>query len=266
MPDFLRRLLGWLRCPPSYLFLTAGQESIAAQPPERFARAWLGIMVQGLLWGMVLVNVWGLAWMVFGGNPPLIMPAAATLCVFVLWPFRRAVAAFLDLCAADGAASRPVLAAVFVGALGMCFMSLSVGPYKMNEFPPLPLWLEWVRPGATLYRVLLLMPLWGAWSMIITPQFSRAKVATCPAAAAFARGCGAVTAAACLVPPLGGTLFYFHYTGPQSQVVIAAVSPLAAIALGLICCRLAGGLCRRALLAANFLTQVAFLLACLGCR
>jgi hypothetical protein len=247
------------------MFLTAAEEALARQEPSRFVRAWIWIMVQGLLWGMVLVNVWGLAWMVFGGYPPLLMPAAATLSVFVLWPFRQSVTAFLDLCAAGGDPSRPILAAMFVAGMGMSLAWLSPGPWII-EYPILPWWLAWIRPGASLYRVLLLMPLWGVWSMVITPQFCRAGAKADPVTAAFARGCSAVAAAACLVPILAATLFYFHYLDQRLQITISAVAALTAIASGVVCCRLAGGLCRRALLAANFVTQAAFLLACLGCR
>jgi hypothetical protein len=265
MPDFLRLAAAWIRHRPGYMYLTAGQEALERQAPSRFARAWPWIMVQGLLWGMVLTNMWGLAWMIFRGFPPLLMPAAATLSFFVLWPFRRAITALLDLCANGDASSRPVLAAVFVVVLGLCFAWLAPGPWII-EYPVLPWWLEWVRPGSSLYRVLLLMPLWGAWSMVITPQFCRAGEKTDPVTAAIARGCSPVGAAACLVPILGATIFYFHYLGFQLQVVISAVAACTAIASGLLCCRLTGGLTRRALLAANFLTQVAFLLACQACR
>jgi hypothetical protein len=266
MADFLRRAGGWLLDRPGCVLLGAGEERLSRQDPSRFARAWLGIMAQSLVWGLVLTNVWGLAWWIFGGPAPFIMPAAATLSVFVLGPFRRSMVAWLDLCAENGASSRPVLAAMFVVGLGLCFMCLSAGPYKVNEFPSLPWWLSWVRPEGTLHRILLLMPVWGGWSMLITPQFCRAGGRTDPVTASFAKGCGAATAAGCLVVPLAGTLFYFHYVGLAGQVTISAVAALAAIASGLACCRRAGGLCRRSLLGANFLTQVAFLLACLGCR
>ena len=186
------------------------------------------------------------------------------MAVFVLWPFRRACASLADLCAGKDGPSRPVVLSVLVVGLAMCLMSIRP-VYHSREYA-LPEWLQWVLPGEDYYRVLLLMPLWGAWSMLITPQFRRASGATEPYVAAMARGGGAGTAAACLVVPLAGSIFYFHYLGLRGEVVVSAVAALSAIAAGLVCCRAAGGLTRRALLAANLLTQIAFLLAYLANR
>jgi len=112
--------------------------------------------------------------------------------------------------------------------------------------------------------VLLLMPVWGAWSMLIAIQFCRPDGATDSVTRRFARGCGPLAAAACLAPPLAGTIVYFHYLGPAAQAGISAVTVATAIASGPILCRLARGLTRDALLTGNLLTQLAFLMACLG--
>lgn len=240
------------------MFLTAGEESLAAQEPSRFVRAGLGTMGLAMGCGLLLTGAWGLGWTLFHGYAPLTMPAAVTMAVFVLWPFRRACVSLADLCAGKDGSSRPVVLCVLVVGLAMCLMSL--GDFHSGEYA-LPEWLQWVRPGEKYYRVLLLMPLWGAWSMLITPQFCRASAATEPYVAALARGGGAGTAAVCLVPPLAGSIFYFHYLGLWVQVVLSAVAVLGAIAAGLVCCRASGGLTRRALLAGNLLTQILFLLA-----
>ena len=260
----LRHATGWPLRRPGILFLTAGEEDLARQDPARFRHAWIGLTIQSVLWGLVLVNSWGLAWMVFGGFPPYLVPAAATLAIFVLGPCRRAIVAFLDVFAPGSSPSRPVLAAVLVAGLGMCLARLTGPSSGSDDYPRLEWWLNWVRPWA-LYRVLLLMPVWGAWSMLIGPQYCRSRQKADPATAAFAKGCSPVAAAGCLVLPLGGTLFYFHYLGLGSQIVLSATACLTAIAAGIVCCRRAGGLCRRSLLAANLITQVAFLLACLAC-
>ena len=84
-------------------------------------------------------------------------------------------------------------------------------------------------------------------------------------AAAFARGCGPISAAAVMGLLLGLTVTYFNFL-PWEQVGISGAIIVSAIAAGLLCCRLDGGLTRRALLAANILTQIATLLACLAGR
>ena len=259
----LLRAMGWPFRRPGYLLLTAAGEDLARQDPARFARAWAGLAAQSVIWGLVLLNVWWLAWTISGDIAPYMVPAAATLAVFALWPFRRAVVALADVCAPGESASRPVVAAVLVAGMGMCLAKL-FGPSTTADDIPLPWWLAWVRPWA-LYRVLLLMPMWGAWSMLITPQYCRSRRKADPATAAFAKGCSPLAAAGCLLLPLAGTLFYFHYLGTRAQVVISAVAGATAIAAGVACSRRAGGLCRQSLLAANLITQLAFLLACLAC-
>lgn len=267
MPEHsLRRACGWLARRPGYLFLTAREETVARHDPSRFRRAWIGLAVGAVGWGLLLVYVWSLAWWVYGGYAsPLIMPSAAALAYFALWPYREALAALAGLGAGGDGPVRPLLLAVSVVFLGLCFMQFSPGPYII-EYPILPWWMNWVRPGAALNRVLFLMPLWGGWSMLITPQFCRPGADTEPQTAALARGCPPLAAAGCLLPPLAATIFYFQYLGLGAQIVISAAGALGAILTGLACCRRSGGLRRRALLAANVLTQVVFLLACLAFR
>jgi len=267
MPEHsLRRACGWLARRPGYLFLTARDESVARHEASRFSRAWIGLAAGAIVWGLLLVYVWSLGWWVYGGySSPLIMPSAAALAYFALWPYREALAALADLGAGEDKPVRPLLLAVSVAFLGLCFMQFSPGPYII-EYPRLPWWMNWIRPGAALNRVLFLMPVWGGWSMLITPQFCRPSAATEPQTAAFAKGCSPLAAAACLLPPLAATIFYFQYLGLRAQIVISAAGALGAILAGLTCCWRSGGLRRPALLAANVLTQIAFLLACLAFR
>jgi hypothetical protein len=83
--------------------------------------------------------------------------------------------------------------------------------------------------------------------------------------AAFAAGCGPMTAALAMLIPLGGSLFYFSFLGWWQLVIPACTIPLA-IAEGLGLCRLNKGLDRRVLLGANVATQLTFLLAYLAAR
>lgn len=264
MAALLGRLCRWLRRRPSYMLLAADEPGLGAEPPGRFARAWVGLTIQSLAWGMVLCGVWGLGWKTFRDFEPLIMPAVATLVVFMLWPFRRAAECLLEVACPREGRDRSIVAAVIVAAFAMCFMVLKPDFYRNED--QLPYWLDWIRPWAKLYRVLVLMPVWGAWSMLITPQFCRPTAVTEPYVAAMARRCGPLAAAACLAIPLAGSIFYFHYLGLRPQVTIAGAAALSAIAAGLICCRRTGGLTRRSLLAANLLTQLAFVVVYLANR
>jgi len=247
----------WLRRRPSWMLMTADEPRLAQEPPKRFARSWWGLMGLSVLWGVVLVNVWGASWSVFRDYDPLIMPAAATSALFVLWAFRRPLAALAGVLGGRDAASRAVAAAGLVLVVGLCLARLSADTQRFEQ--PVPWWLQWLRPPTKLYRVLLLMPVWGAWSMIVTVQFCRPGERTGPQVAAFARGCGAPAAAVCMALPLVASLLSFRYLGQGSLALVSGAPIAAAIGSGLALCRHVGGLTRRALLAANVTTQIVFL-------
>ncbi len=261
---------GWLARRPGYMLLSAPDERLAAEPPERFRHAWIGLMAVSLLWGLVLLNLWGIAWKVFRDYDPLVMPAMVTAGLFCLWPFRRGIAALADLLAGRDATGRAVTAAALV--LLVAFGLLGLKP-DWDRWEHLPWWLTWLRPvlpllrpQAKLYRVLVLMPLWGGWAMVIAVKFSRPTPRTEPQIAAFARGCGALVAAACMAVLLLVSIAYFCHLGTGSVVILCVVPILAAIAGGVGFCWRAGGPTRRALLSANVATQIAFLVTYLAGR
>ena len=245
------------------IFMQAGDDRLAAEPPERFGRDWLGLVIGSLLWGIVLANVWGISWTVFRDPEyDLIMPAAITLALYCLWPFKRAVVALGRQLGGQSADGRAVAAAVAVAVLAMCFMRLNPD-WSRWEFPRLPWWVEWLRPQAKLYRVLLLMPAWGTWAMLIALKFCRPGQRTEPQLAAMARGCDALAVAGLMALLLGVSIFYFHYLGLGGQVLVPLATIVAAIAGGIGFNRAPGGLTRQGLLAANLATQIAFVMACL---
>lgn len=256
---------GWLIRRPSYMLLTARDERLSRQPPQRFARAWVGVMILSLLWGVMNTLIWGWAWKVFRDYGLLIMPTLATLGFIVLWPGRRGVGALAEVLAGRDTALRSTIAVLVVLTLGFGFLALHLQTdWYGNEYS-LPGSVSWLRPEAKLYRVLALMPLWGGWSMLIVCQFCKPTAASPGAVSAFARGCGAFAAAACLALPLGGSLFYFSFL-PWTQLFISGAAVCAAIVGGLLICGLNGGLNRRNLLATNVLTQIVFVLAYLANR
>lgn len=244
------------------IFMLAGDDRLVAEPPERFGRAWLGLVVGSLLWGIVLANVWGISWTVFRDPDFLIMPAAITLALYCLWPFKRAVVALGRQLGGQSGEGRTVAVAVVVVVLAMSFMRLSPD-WARWELPRLPWWIEWLRPQAKLYRVLLLMPAWGAWAMLITLKFCRPGQRTEPQLAAMARGCDALAVAGLMALLLGVSIFYFHYLGLGGQVLVPLATIVAAIAGGIGFSHPPGGLTRQGLLAANLATQIAFVMACL---
>jgi len=253
----------WLAERPGLALLTADEQRLADLPPRRLRFAWLDLMIFSLAWGVASVGVWGAAWGIFRDYSGLpLMPAVAVVAVIVLLVYRRGVLALAEAIGGGSPTGEAVAAAVTVLTLGMAL--LGIRGWDPDWPVHLPSQWQWLYPMA-LYRPLILAPLWGAWAMMILPQFVRPTERTSPAVAAFARGCGAMTSAVCLAVPLAGTLLYFHYLGwGRFGVPVAAVA--AAIIGGLLLCRRFGGLCRRCLLASNVLTQIVFILAYLAIR
>jgi len=250
---------------PGYLLMSAAHRRIAAEPPQRFEKAWIAVMGLSLLWGLAMVAVWGAAWKIFRDYDLLIMPALAATALFCLVLFRRAVVATAELIGGANHTTRAVVATMAVLIVAMCFIRLKPD-WQRWELSDLPWWIAWLRPAAKLYRVLLMMPLWGGWSMLVTVKFCRPTAATCPQIAAFARGVPAAAVAGCMAALLLVSIAYFHHLGVGSQVCVPGATTLTAIAAGILLCRLTGGPTRRGLLAANVLTQIAFVLAYLAGR
>ena len=262
MFGLLRSTYLWLVNRPSYMLLTAGAERLAAQPPHRFARAWVGLMLLSLGCALALVAAASWSWLLFQDFGRLIMPSLAATAVFVLWPFRRGMVALAETIAGDDSTARALTASVLVLALMMCLLRIS--PVNHHEYS-LRGWLIWLRPENEFFRLLLLMPLWGGWEMLIAVQLGKIGDVTEPAVAAFARGCGPVPMVLSLAAVLAITIQYFNFL-PWAQVSISAAAIVAAAVGGAALCRRSGGLTRRALLAGNVLTQFVFLLAYLVVR
>ncbi len=242
---------------PGYALLTASEERLGGLDPQRFAHAWIGLAGWSLLWGLAAAGLWSGAWWVFEdeyGVP--VLSAGGVLVVGLLWPYRRAGAAVTAVLGGSDAGSRGVSAAVLVAVLALLLLGLKGRDLYLPRVPPA--W-AWAAPAPFL-RVLILAPLWGAWAMMIVPQFCRPGPGTAPAVAAFARGCGPVTAAGAMGAVAAVTTLYMSYL-PWWQLSISGGTIAAALLAGWLLCRRAGGLTRDALLAANLLTQIAFLLA-----
>jgi len=251
----------WLIRRPSYMLLTADDEPFCRQPARRFKYAWVELVLISLAAGLLLVGVYSGAWKLFRDYGVIIMPIAAVVAVFSLWLFRRAMLATAELIGGKNHTARALAACVLVVMLALFLLRL-----RHREVPDglyLPAWAAWIRPYWKHERVLLLMPLWGAWAMIITGQFCKPNERTEPAIAAFVAGCGPLAAAACMGLLMAASIIYFSFLSWwQLSIPLAAV--LAAVVGGLVICRATGGINRRALLCGNLLTQLVFLLAYLA--
>ncbi len=258
----LRLTGGWLARRPGYMLLTAGDEAIAAEPPERFRLAWLEIMAISLGWGACAPELYSWTWGSFASPTGLtFVPVAIVLAVGMGWLYLRSVLALAEVLGGEGP-GRSVAAAVIVAIWTLFLLDLKA--YD-PDFPYyLPHMLQWLRPRM-MFRALLLAPLWGGWAMLITCQFCKPGERTSAPVAAFARGCGPLTATAVLAVLLPVTVLYFNHL-PWTQLGISATAVIVAGAGGAVLCRIRGGLCRRALLAANMLTQMGFMLAYLANR
>lgn len=250
----------WLVRRPSYMLLTADTARLDSEPAHRFVRAWGGLILLAVVSGVALVGVWGLAWRMTTGVGIAPVIAALTL---VLWPFRRGIGAMAELLAPDDPAARAVVASALVAFWPFCFLAIKT--YFYHGELVLPAAIAWIRPDAECYRVLLIMPCWGAWSMLVACQFPRHAERIEPPVAALAGGCGPMATAVSLAIPLTVTLFYFGFLGWWG-VTIPLATALAGTIGPVVLCRIAGGLRRRPLLATNVLTQGVFLLAYLANR
>jgi len=250
----------WLLRRPGYLFLTATDDRVRRVPASRFTHAWFGVMLFSLLWSYIAGGIWAGAWKLFGEPMGRVAPAVAVAGIFVLFPFRRAVSGSTEILFGSDSTARSIAASVFVLALTMGLLSIK-RDFRHDSY--LPDFIVWIRPWEKVYRPIVLMPLWGAWSMLVALQFSHPRSETPPAVAAFARGCSPVWVALIMGLLLSVTITYFSFLG-WALLVIPGVTIVAAIVGGLVFCHLTKGPTRSALLATNLLTQMIFLFGCLS--
>jgi len=251
-------MLSWFLHHPAVQFQFSSEECLSRTPPERFRRLWIELLAAGFLWGLVSVGLWHGGQWLFGQSVRLsFLPNLLVAAGVVLGLYHRATTSLVRVLAgpdfARGVLSACALAMLFVGG----FMAMEPGWYLQEQV--LPNWLAWVRPESKIDRLLLLLPLWGAWSMLILPQFHR-PAADDAVVCAVARGCGPFTAAVIMGALLVATIGYFAYL-PWTQVTIPVVGVIAAVAGGLALARRNGAMDRNVLLATNLLTQLAVLLA-----
>ena len=259
------------------VFLTGSSDRVARRPAEHCARLGWPIMLLGALWGLAMIALWDIAnrltWpMTFNWVAPSALCAAA----MVLGPYRRATLSLVEMLIPrrrQGSPNPDVRRDVWgpLAWVGVPLIALAVGLILNGALRSDPDWptqlprqWAWLWPRA-LYRVLLLAPVWGAWGMLTLGQFCRPSDRTDEPTRRFAESVHPITSAAALAIPLTGSLVYLNFLYP-----VHFVPPLAAIVAalggGALLARRGGALTRPALLAANVLAQLAFLLAYLAVR
>ncbi len=244
--------------------MTADDDKLNAQPAERFKHVWLGLTVFSLAWGFLSIGLWNLAGWLFGWPGGMyFMQALLVVTVMILGPYRRAAESLINVLAGPSQTGRSLFAAVLLVCLVTSLTVLRPDWYRQEQ--SLPAWLLWVRPESKIDRVLLLMPLWGTWAMLILPHLRRPDPQESPAVTALARGCGPMTAAILMGLLIGTDIGYFAYM-PWTQLSISAAGIAIAIGGGLFLAHRAGRMDRNVLLATNLLTQLAVLVAFLANR
>lgn len=267
--------LAYLCGSPRALPVNAGQ----GRPPRLTGQ----FVLVSLAWGLVLVLVWEttyrLAW-------PAMMnwaiPAFVTAGMIVLGTCHLAARSLVRLLGrgllvlvnttlrrraekVNQLASRPLVRGLLLW-LGLFALTAAVALLLNAAFrwwdPDWPTQLAspwaWLWPRA-MHRLLLLMPMWGLWAMLALIQFHRPNAATDAATTQLAETTGPVAMAAVFVLPLAGSFVYLMFLNTPMRFVPPAAGVVTALAGGSLLIRASGGLCRPALLAANLLTQLAFL-------
>ena len=209
----LGRNAGWL-------MLWADDDRLADEPVERFAAAWLSLMLISLACGISSAALYGLAWTIFGDYTGIpLMPVAVVIAMMVAGPYRHAFVA-LGKAACGSAGAAGVSAAVVAYSLSLLGL-VSNQPDWPRDLP----WLwQWIP--RTMFRALVLAPVWGGWAMLVVCLFRRPGAGTTAAVAAFARGCGPLRTALWMGLLLGATLPSFRMFGPWHVSIPAIVSYL----------------------------------------
>jgi hypothetical protein len=247
------------------MLLWSSDRALRAEPVQRFSRGWISLLLVSLCVGVGLCLLHGLAWKLLGETAGiLLLPGLAAGVAMGAVVYRRAIGSLSRLIAGADVAGRSAVAASCVLAFSLGVAVVEPDFYWWGGY--WPTWLGALGPHpAKVYRILPLLPLWGAWSMLATVQFCRPGRGARSAVTEFARGCGPFATAGVMAVLMAGTIQMLSYW-PWWQLAVSAVGVVSGVASGLGCCLATGGLTRRALLAANVLTQLGVLFAYIAVR
>ena len=222
------------------------------------------MMLLAMAWGLALVVIWDRAYHAFHHRLDWVIPSVLCSAAIVLGPFQQSAKSLLE----TFAPRRwwiiwPARAALVVAiAYALNYAVRYWDPDWPTQLSPQWTWL-WPR---ALYRVILLAPLWGVWSMPAIGQFRRPTDGTDAATRHLIVTAGPLTTAMALALPLAGTFIFLMFLPPAMRFIPPAAAIAAGIGGGGVICRIRGAICRDALLATNLLTQLAFIAAYLAVR
>lgn len=260
---FFKRIISAL------LFLTASEQSLQRSDPGRFARLGGAIMLLSIAVGVVLAGMWNLTshvtWVFWSGMLNYWVVSSLVCGSAIVFGFYRQSASVLIESAVGrsrlGLWVGPVLLAAGVAVI-LYYAFRQSNPDWPTQLPRQWGWL-WPRP---LCRVLILSPVWGAWSMIVLVQFHRPDERTDPPTRRFAETVSPFRSAVCLAVPLAGTLIFLNFLHPWRHFIPPASAVATALAAGTLIVRRRGMMSRKTLLATNLLTQLGFLAAYMSVR
>ncbi len=236
------------------LFLTASERRLETSDPRRFTRLVGAMMLMSIAVGVVLAGLWGLTSHLTCVLWPSMLNywvVSSLVCgsAIVFGPYRRSAEAVIE---SVGVRSRPSR------RIGLVLLAAGVAVILHYAFRQFNSGWLWPRP---LCRVLLLSPVWGAWSMVVLVQFHRPDGRTDPPTRCFTETVSPISSAVCLAIPLAGSLIFLNFLYPWRHFIPPASAVATALVAGTLIVRRRGEMSRKTLLATNFLTQLGFLTA-----
>lgn len=260
---FFKRIISAL------LFLTASERRLQGSDPQRFAHLAAPMMLLSIVFGVILAGLWDLTshvtWVVWSGMLNYWVVSSLVCGLAIVFGFyRRSASALIESAAGRSRLGQWIGLVLLSAAVAVIlhYAFRQSNPDWPTQLPRQWGWL-WPRP---LCRVLLLSPVWGAWSMIVLVQFRQPDERTDPPASRFAKTVSPLSSAICLAVPLAGSLIFLNFLYPWRHFIPPASAVATALVAGTLIVRRRGRLSRKTLLATNFMTQLGFLTAYLAVR
>lgn len=249
-------------------FMLCPVEKIKAMPGEKFAKIYFGLIVFSAIISACMIGIFtGLTSIILensaGQTSQYFIAGFAAMLFFLLGPYSLAHKFSIKFLSQSDQTKRMIFTvAIMLGSV--IFLSALRHEYYRFEYE-LPGFLEQLRPDSKIFRVLIIMPLWGMWAMMVLLQFSRPSLERCSPSHHFAKGCGPLRVAITMGALIAISICFFAFM-PWTQLIISAAAIATALIAGSVLKHLNGKLDRTVLLATNLLTQLAVLASYIAVR